>query len=339
MKTVATLLLCLVIQAVITHASDGVPSFTSAFPKSVLENLLPAEQEVIDPNIYLGSVAGPIVGSPFSQSVPVNLTVANITAPDALPTFAVIGDFMGATGFHYCDIEHYGDVNHTLPPCPPRAGWALKLAAAYNDNIFLVNGMIRSTHNAERVSVPLLFKWFNNDTSNLKLVIFAIGSKYGSLLDDYALHLANMVNMVKARGIPVILMTRPPINPQPTKPLWFNMVNATAAKLIADTTRQVAVETGVACVDVYNILLSMGEGYKVKLFEGSNMSMGKLSELTVSICECCVLFNAQPVVLSVYSSAKTLQKCNACLAGLRAATGAGSRHALSARHWQCNDKP
>lgn len=87
----------------------------------------------------------------FYQSIPENLTIANMTAADAQPVFAVMGDAMGALGFQMCDIEHYLDHdNHTLPPCPPHAGWASKVVQAYGDKLWMVNHMIRSSSNAER---------------------------------------------------------------------------------------------------------------------------------------------------------------------------------------------
>jgi hypothetical protein len=85
------------------------------------------------------------------QSIPENITTTNITAPASPPVFAVFGDAMAALGFQMCDIEHYLDHdNHTLPPCPPLAGWASKVAQAYGNKVWLVNHMIRSARNAQR---------------------------------------------------------------------------------------------------------------------------------------------------------------------------------------------
>jgi hypothetical protein len=94
----------------------------------------------------------------FYQSIPKDLKADNVTADGAPPVFAIHGDSMGALGFQMCDIEHYLDhENHTLPPCPPRAGWATKVAEAYKDRLWLVNQMIRSTSNARRVTVSQAF--------------------------------------------------------------------------------------------------------------------------------------------------------------------------------------
>lgn len=128
---------------------------------SLLMELCPAELETIPANAY-GSRSKPSVlaahpwpwSNTFYQSIPANLTAFNLSTAQTPPVFAVLGDAMGALGFQMCDIEHYLDhENHTLAPCQDRAGWASKVAGAYDDKLWLFHHMIRSTDNAKRVVV------------------------------------------------------------------------------------------------------------------------------------------------------------------------------------------
>lgn len=283
MRSGGLLLVVLVAAVAVAASPDGSPSNTFDLTGRImsaadvpsdpfLAALYPAELEVVDMTAFQWTPSKPGVLSqhrgPYSrkfyQSLPDGLMADNLTAPGAPPVFAVIGDAMGALGFQMCDIEHYMDhANHTLPPCPPRAGWASKVAAAYDDRVWLVNHMIRSTNNAAKVSIPLIYNQFDDNTSNLKLVVLAFGSKYTGLNYNFTQHLAGMTESLKARGIRVVLMSRPPVNPTPPAPLFFDMYNTTVAAMLADAVRTTAAETGVPCLDVYNLFLATGDRWTV----------------------------------------------------------------------------
>lgn len=61
-----------------------------------------------------------------------------------------------------------------------------------------------------------------------------------------------------------MLMARPPVNPSPPAPLWFDMYNTTAAAEAAAAVRAVAAQTGAACLDVEQQFLNLGAGWKVR---------------------------------------------------------------------------
>lgn len=107
----------------------------------ILATLFPAELEEIDPLEQQALIQANL----FQESVPERITVDQANAPGAR-VFSVIGDTMGVIGFHMCDIEHY--INHSLPACAPRAGWALKVAEAYGDKLYLTHNFVRSANNA-----------------------------------------------------------------------------------------------------------------------------------------------------------------------------------------------
>lgn len=162
---IAALLVCS--QLAVSAAADNIPDIClnprveEAKHTSLLRELCPAELEYIPTDAY-GALNKPSVlafhpapwSNTFYQSIPANLTASNLTSAQTPPVFAIIGDAMGALGFQMCDIEHYLDHDsHTLPPCPDRAGWAMKVAGAYADKLWLFHHMIRSTENARRVVV------------------------------------------------------------------------------------------------------------------------------------------------------------------------------------------
>jgi hypothetical protein len=126
------------------------------------------------------------------------------------------------------------------------------------------------------LQVPLLINQFNNNTHNLKLVVFAFGSKYPSVRDNFTEHLTAITKTFQDRGVPVILMTRPPVNPQPAAPLWFNMYNTTVAGLVADAVRQVATDTGAPCLDVWKLFTSLGKRWKVSRSFGHLFMFGSV---------------------------------------------------------------
>jgi hypothetical protein len=114
------------------------------------------------------------------------------------------------------------------------------------------------------LQVPLLFNQFNNDTSNFKLVVVALGSKNAALTDDFHESLTEIVQAFHARNVKVILMTRPLLNPTPPAPLWFNNYNPTLAKQVVQSTRKVASNMGVPCLDTWALFEALGNRWKVR---------------------------------------------------------------------------
>jgi hypothetical protein len=269
---------------------NGVRLTLQDVPKdAVLASLYPAELEVVMPVGMTGPAVLGGTSSPFTYSIPVNLTMDFVNRPNPRPVFGVIGDAMGALGFPgMCDIEHY--FNHTTElPCPERSGWATKLSADYGDNVPMFHIMIRSTKNAERAVVPLVLRLFKNDTAPLKLVVLAFGSKYTSLPDEFAYHLASMTRTFKARGIAVVLMTRPPVNPQPKAPLWMNSYNTTLAAMMAQAVRDVAAQTDTPCLDIYGQIRGLGDRWTVSVYSILNTYFGLFDHVAVIVCmhDCC----------------------------------------------------
>lgn len=112
------------------------------------------------------------------------------------------------------------------------------------------------------LQVPLVFNQFNNDTKQLKLVVVALGSKYGKS-DGFAEPLAALTRSLLSRGIQVVLMTRPPINTAAPAPLSFNNYNTTTAMAINKAIRTVATETGASCLDTWDLIMATGDNWKV----------------------------------------------------------------------------
>jgi hypothetical protein len=227
-----------------------------------LASLYPAELEVITP--YDKPTVLGVVPPPFTNSIPVNLSLDAINNPNTPAVFGFIGDAMVALGFPgLCDIDHY--LNHTAePPCPERAGFVSKLSADYGDRVPMFHHMIRATNNAERVVVPLVFRQFRNNVTHLKLIVLAFGSKYTGLNNNFSEHLTSITNTFKARGINVILMTRPPVQPTPKTPQWMHVYSTpTTVELLAGAVRDVAVQTDTPCLDVYNLFMNLGDRFTV----------------------------------------------------------------------------
>jgi hypothetical protein len=225
-----------------------------------LEILFPAELEVVSPYGKPTVLGGS--SWPFDATVPKNLTLGDLKSLNAPPAFGFIGDAMAALGFHTCDIDHYFN-GSVQPPCPERGGFALKLSGDYGDRVPMFHIMIRSTNNAENSVVPTLFRALKNNTTPLKLIVLAFGSKYTKLQYNFAEHLASITRTYKARGIKVILMTRPPVNQHPKAPLWMNTYNTTVAGIMAQAVRDVSVQTGTPCLDVYNLFMNLGDRWTV----------------------------------------------------------------------------
>ena len=120
------------------------------------------------------------------------------------------------------------------------------------------------THNLflHCLQVPLVLNQFDNNTTQLKLVVLAIGSKYAKSA-GFAEPLAALTRSLLSRGIKVVLMTRPPINTAAPAPLWFNNYNTTTAAEINAAIRSVAAETGAACLDTWELVMAMGDAWKV----------------------------------------------------------------------------